>query len=65
MTAADRLMWLDTYGVRVKLSPDTQRLDVIGPEAIVQAAAPAIRQHRDELLSYLRTAEALNPSTSF
>jgi len=56
VSPADRLTMLGIYGLAVTLSPDDEsRLLVAGRGILLDAAEPTLRQHKAELLDYLRT----------
>lgn len=58
MSIEDRLSMLAILGLRIGVSEDRTRLTVDGPSAVVDTALPTIRQHKSDLLFYLRNVAA-------
>jgi hypothetical protein len=55
MSPADRIAMLAIMGARITVAKDGEHLIVVGPDVVVQAAAPVLRLYRDELIACLRT----------
>ena len=60
--AQDELVLLAAAGLEVRLSADRAQLIVEGPEVVLDAAEPTLKQHRAALVAELQARAAANAS---
>jgi hypothetical protein len=52
--AADELLLFEVAGLEITLAADAQHIEVVGPDDVVAAAWPKLKQHRAALLIELQ-----------